>query len=96
MEPNEKTPASVPPRDFERTGSMPLTQQEAIEILKHQNFYAAIDEKCTGVAKTCPVDECSVCAVRECPHQDELHFHHDGCPSCFVEEEIEKKEHADE
>lgn len=38
---------------------------------------------CTGVAESCPVDECTACSVRECPHRDPLHFHHDGCPSCW-------------
>jgi hypothetical protein len=25
---------------------------------------------------------CDSCAVVFCPHGDNLHFHHDGCPSC--------------
>lgn len=30
----------------------------------------------------CPDDECSECGERDCPHEDPLHYHHDGCPSC--------------
>ena len=35
----------------------------------------------------CPDPECSLCAMRACPHGDFLHFHHDGCPSCYYLEE---------
>lgn len=28
--------------------------------------------------------ECSECAKIICPHGDDLHFHHDGCPSCYA------------
>lgn len=54
-----------------------------------------------GVARlpelTCPSDhppfeecaakgtECLYCGVRDCPHKEPLHYHHDGCPSCGVE-----------
>lgn len=30
--------------------------------------------------------ECSVCGAIVCPHKDPFHFHHDGCPSCSMEE----------
>jgi hypothetical protein len=26
--------------------------------------------------------ECYECSWICCPHQDPMHFHHDGCPSC--------------
>jgi hypothetical protein len=29
--------------------------------------------------------ECSVCGTIICPKGDTLHFHHDGCPSCYAE-----------
>lgn len=32
----------------------------------------------------CNDAECSECAKIVCPHQDDMHFHHDGCPSCYV------------
>lgn len=31
--------------------------------------------------------ECSECAKIICPHEDTLHFHHDGCPSCTEDED---------
>jgi hypothetical protein len=30
--------------------------------------------------------ECYECSWICCPHQDEMHFHHDGCPSCAEDE----------
>jgi hypothetical protein len=27
--------------------------------------------------------ECVYCGEKYCPFGDELHFHHDGCPSCW-------------
>jgi hypothetical protein len=30
----------------------------------------------------CPDAECMICAVRDCPAQEPLHYHHDGCPVC--------------
>jgi hypothetical protein len=26
--------------------------------------------------------ECMICSVRDCPHKEPLHYHHDGCPCC--------------
>lgn len=40
----------------------------------------------------CPDEECSVCAVRDCPWHEPLHYHHDGCPSCITEAEWEGKD----
>lgn len=34
----------------------------------------------------CRLYECEACSVRDCPWGDELHYHHDGCPSCFQDE----------
>lgn len=30
----------------------------------------------------CGDPECIVCGAIVCPHQEPLHFHHDGCPAC--------------
>ena len=29
----------------------------------------------------CPDPECMVCGYRECPLNEPMHFHHDGCPA---------------
>lgn len=33
------------------------------------------------------VGECSACAERDCPHDEPLHYHHDGCPACSFDTE---------
>lgn len=48
------------------------------------------ETKCTGNIKTCPVDECMICGVRECPYNEPLHFHHDGCPACWAHEKHDR------
>jgi hypothetical protein len=35
----------------------------------------------------CPVGECPLCAVRDCPHEESLHYHHDGCPTCYTDDQ---------
>lgn len=47
---------------------------------------SANHEACTGNLETCPEPECLECGERACPHAEPLHFHHDGCPSCFFAE----------
>jgi hypothetical protein len=32
----------------------------------------------------CPDPECMVCGIRDCPHGEPLHYHHDGCPACYT------------
>lgn len=34
----------------------------------------------------CSFYECTICSVKHCPFKDELHTHHDGCPSCIADE----------
>lgn len=40
-------------------------------------------DACTANADTCPIDECMLCGVRDCPDNEPLHYHHDGCPACW-------------
>lgn len=37
-------------------------------------------EYCSGFPRDF---ECLDCGERDCPHGDPLHYHHDGCPSCY-------------
>ena len=30
----------------------------------------------------CKDDECYICGYRDCPSNEPLHYHHDGCPAC--------------
>jgi hypothetical protein len=66
-----------------------MTQQEAYDKLEEilgaelGPYWA----DCTGNADTCPISECMICAVRDCPGNEPLHYHHDGCPFCHQLEE---------
>lgn len=40
-----------------------------------------------ALLKHCSICECGYCAVILCPHDDPMHFHHDGCPSCAQAED---------
>ena len=60
-----------------------MTQKEAIRELE-SILGGTIDDSddCTGDAQTCQVEECMICGVRDCPGNEPLHYHHDGCPYC--------------
>jgi hypothetical protein len=63
-----------------------MTQKEAIEFLTRiLGRKPGSIHDCTGDAKTCPVDECMICGVRDCKGNEPLHYHHDGCPYCSEE-----------
>lgn len=44
-------------------------------------------------AVRCGVNECELCAWRDCPHSEVLHYHHDGCPACS-QDDIESASEA--
>lgn len=33
----------------------------------------------------CRTEDCIPCSVRDCPHCEPNHYHHDGCPACHPE-----------
>lgn len=39
-------------------------------------------------ADDCPDPECEICALRDCPFKEPLHYHHDGCPICSQAHQI--------
>jgi len=47
-----------------------------------------------GLSKThpkteeCLDDECIHCGYRDCPWNEPLHYHHDGCPACTEDDSI--------
>lgn len=49
-----------------------------------RNFHRAPDAQ----GRSCDLEsgECSICGILDCPYGDSLHYHHDGCPSEYVEE----------
>lgn len=58
-----------------------LDDKLRIELMPH---YWNNDEALLGhpYFDECGENECEICAVRDCPDADPLHYHHDGCPSC--------------
>lgn len=46
------------------------------DLLKEVEGHPSTDE--------CTEGECMVCSIRDCPHKEPLHYHHDGCPACFT------------
>ncbi len=36
---------------------------------------------------SCDDGECMVCGVLHCPEGEPLHFHHDGCPACSMDDD---------
>lgn len=38
----------------------------------------------------CGDPECMECGAIVCPHGEPLHFHHDGCPSCTLDDDDEQ------
>lgn len=57
---------------------------------KKQPKYAALPvaPEPHPAADDCPDPECEICAVRDCPFGEPLHYHHDGCPACSVYVEV--------
>lgn len=41
------------------------------------------DAKIDAILNRCAdIEYCEQCAYIFCPHGEQLHFHHDGCPAC--------------
>lgn len=74
-----------------------MTQQDAIETLFIKLLERPIDgmyvAHCTGDIETCKNDECMICGVRDCPYNEPLHYHHDGCPACFFADQVRESDH---
>jgi hypothetical protein len=76
---------------------MPPPKKGLITVSAYQRLERAYAEEQEHVLKLiaqidallahCPDAECSTCAEIICPHKDEMHFHHDGCPSCAMADE---------
>ena len=48
------------------------------------------EERVDKLLNHCDDPECWDCGKIICPHECEMHFHHDGCPAC-AEHEFENK-----
>lgn len=49
-----------------------------------KEMHEKIDKILSLLLNHCERDggECSICAKIICPHGDDMHYHHDGCPQC--------------
>jgi hypothetical protein len=65
----------------EKAATMLRQQQAEIEKLK-ETVYKLLDH--------CDDPECWECGKIICPYGGEMHFHHDGCPTCTQMEAQEK------
>lgn len=61
-----------------------VQKMQADEVYKAQ---ATIDK----LLNHCDDPECWDCGKIICPHEDEMHFHHDGCPTCAEMEDYSKE-----
>ena len=60
-----------------------MTQAKAIKLARKILGYECDDAKeCKGPFD-CRIDECFICGIRDCPSNEPLHYHHDGCPACY-------------
>src|SRR5579859_6049679 len=48
------------------------------------DFLFTLAEIAAHTTNGCIDMECMICAIRDCPHGEPLHYHHDGCPSCLT------------
>ena len=70
-----------------------LMTAQALAIRKVRRIYGYMPKGtsfCTGNTETCPVEECVICGVRDCPGREPLHYHHDGCPYCYTMDEAKE------
>lgn len=61
-----------------------------IKLREVRAWHMAVTEK--DVAGECVAEsgECSLCGILDCPYDDPLHYHHDGCPSEYCQEQQER------
>jgi hypothetical protein len=78
---NRRAPVPPPSAHFVKTTEV---SDEAVAMEYSQRL------RTHPTAEACPVDECSFCAVRDCPDGEPLHYHHDGCPMCSTLSERER------
>lgn len=63
--------------------------REALDVIRDHTNHGNRDDG------SCEEDggECVICSVLDCPFNDPLHYHHDGCPSEWAEGQQKEKHH---
>lgn len=65
-----------------RTAPPSLAEQERWAEADRQALRAAIPGH--PALDSCTMPECAICAARDCPHEEPLHYDKDGCPACHA------------
>ena len=52
-------------------------------VIPFTNGDCEVEEHRHTCAETWDDGECLACGMRDCPHGEPLHYHHDGCPACY-------------
>jgi hypothetical protein len=75
-----------PTIDYQRGGLKTITwalnEYYDISLKDEKKTNADLALELINHIHTCKEDECSVCSIVSCPHDEPLHHHHDGCPIC--------------
>ena len=67
--------------DFELCKGSDL--QNAANMLRQQaDRIATLEKQVDALLQHCDDPECWTCGKIICPYGGEMHFHHDGCPTC--------------
>jgi len=79
-----------PIKPFEVKGQLGLFEVEYPPLeLKAITYEELKDMKCDCKNQIdAQNNECTPCGMRDCPHDEPQHYHHDGCPACINEEVI--------
>lgn len=67
-------------RDYEET----RRAMEQVEAKANEVVPDLVDIEPHPSTEECKIEKCKECAVRDCKWNDPMHYHHDGCPSCFM------------
>lgn len=75
------TPPPTTPADPAPPPSAPdLAQLKAWADADRQALREAIPGH--PAADSCTMPDCAICAARDCPHEEPLHYDKEGCPAC--------------
>lgn len=70
-------PSTVPQEVIKMVKIMQKADAYCPDADEHQSFaQRMLDCECCD-------EDCQACSVRDCPYDEPLHYHHDGCPACY-------------
>lgn len=60
---------------------------DTLKLREVRAWHMAVTEKDANGECVAEGGECSLCGILDCPYDDPLHYHHDGCPSEYAVEQ---------